>query len=269
MPPMSSVPRLGESRAMLSPAAARAMGMLANSDLLQLYLGQRAELYENCNLLNRIPKVDGFFGIHLAWQQKIAGLLNSGKPPPRLLEFLGVSQIASPRDLFTWDAQTNFMPLASIGQRPVFLEDDATLPALASPEFLPRQVVYLPSNARSSLQAVADPGARVLSSDIRPEECRFEISANSRAILVIAQSYYHCWKATVDGRAAALFRANYAYQAVEVPPGRHEVRLVYRDRLFWLGLAISLAALLCHGCPYLPITHRNAASSPKAIQRSL
>jgi hypothetical protein len=245
MPPISSVPRLGESRAMLSPAADRTMGMLVNADLLQLYLGQRDELYENCNLLNRIPKVDGFFGIHLAWQQKIAGLLNIGKPPPRLLEFLGVSQIASPRVLFTWEAQTNFMPLATIGQKPVFLDDDATLSALGLPDFLPRQLVYLPPNARPSLQAVADPGARVLSSDVRPEECSFETSADSRAILVIAQSYYHCWQAAVDGKPAELYRANYAYQAVEVPPGRHEVRLVYRDRLFWLGAAISLAALIC------------------------
>jgi hypothetical protein len=245
MPAMSGAPRLGESRAMLSPPADRTMGVLANSDLLQLYLGERAELYENCNLLNRIPKVDGFFGIHLAWQQEVAGLLNSSEPPPGLLEFLGVSQIASPRDLFVWVAQTNFMPLATIGQKPEFLDDDAAFSALGSPEFLPRQIVYLPSNARQSLQAVADPGARVLSSDVRSGECIFETSAESRAILVIAQSYYHCWKATVDGKAAELYRANYAYQAVEVPAGRHEVRLVYRDRLFWLGLGISLAALIC------------------------
>ncbi len=245
-PPMSGVPRLGESRAMLSPAADRAMGMLANSDLLQLYVGQRAELYENCNLLNRIPKVDGFFGIHLAWQQKeIASLLNSSKPPAGLLEFLGVSQIASPRELFTWNAQTDFMPLATIGQKPVFLGDDATFSAMGSPGFLPRQIVYLPSDAHPSLEAVADPGARILSSEVRPEECVFQTTADSQTILVIAQSYYHCWKATVDGRPADLLRANYAYQAVEVPAGRHEVRLVYRDRRFLLGLVISLAALIC------------------------
>jgi hypothetical protein len=245
MPAMSSAPRLGDSRAMLSPGANRTMGLLANADLLQLYLGQRAELYENCNLLNRIPKVDGFFGIHLAWQQKIAGLLNGAKPPPRLLEFLGVSQIASSRTLFTWEAQTNFMPLATIGQKPVFLDEDAILPALESPEFQPRQIVYLPSGASSTVLADADPGARVLSSDVRPDACVFNTTADSRAVLVVAQSYYHWWKATVDGKPAELVRANYAYQAVEVPPGRHEVRLVYWDRFFWVGLAVSFAALMC------------------------
>ena len=244
-PQMSTVPRLGESRAMLSPAADRAMGLLANSDLLQLYFGQRAELYENCNLLDRIPKTDGFFGIHLARQQKIAGLLSSAATPPHLLEFLGVSQIAPPQALFTWDPQTNFMPMATIGQKPIFLDDDAALSALASPEFLPREIVYLPSTARSTVQATADPTARVLSSDVRPEECTFKTTADSRAMLVIAQSYYHCWKATVDGAAVELLRGNCAFQAVEIPPGQHEVRFVYRDRFFWSGLIVSIMALVC------------------------
>ena len=243
-PPMSPTPKLGESRAMLSPAADRAMGLLANSDLLQLYLGQRAELYENCNLFDRIPKTDGFFGIHLAWQQKIAGLLDGPKTSLPLREFLGVSQLASPRALFTWEEQTNFMPMASIGQKPVFLDDEATLAALGSPEFLPRQVVYLPSNVLSSVQAAGDPAARVLSSQVRPEECSFETSANINAILVIAQSYYHCWKATVDGKPAELLRANYGFQAVEIPAGKHEVRLVYRDTWFWGGIVISVSALV-------------------------
>lgn len=245
LPAMSPVPRLGESRVMLSSPAERAMGMLVNSDPLELYLGQRGELYENCNLLNRIPKVDGFFGIHLAWQQKIAGLLDSGNPPPRLLEFLGVSQIASPRNLFTWDPQTHFMPLATIGQKPVFFDDNETLAAVGSAEFLPRQIVYLPADARSSVEAVLNPAARILSSDVRPQECIFVTSAARSAMLVIAQAYYHCWRATVDGKRTALLRANYAYQAVEVPAGRHEVRLVYADRLFWLGVAISFVALIC------------------------
>jgi uncharacterized membrane protein YfhO len=62
-------------------------------------------------------------------------------------------------------------------------------------------------------------------------------------VLVVAQSWYHCWKADVDGLATPLLRANYGFQAVAVPAGRHEVRLIYNDRLFQFGSVISLAAL--------------------------
>jgi hypothetical protein len=242
-PPMSRLPRLGESRAMLSAAAEKTMEQLVNPDPLRFYLGQRAELFSDCNLLERIPKVDGFFSLHLAWQQKVAGLLRDGKAAPELPAFLGVSQIASAMRLFVWKDQTNFMPLATIGQKPVFVTDSEALAALASADFSPRQTVYLPADARGRVQAEADSGARVNSSLITPSECQFVTVADAPALLVVAQSYFHCWKATVDGKPAALWRANYAFQAVEVPAGRHEVRLAYQDRAFWMGAGISLATL--------------------------
>ena len=57
---------------------------------------------------------------------------------------------------------------------------------------------------------------------------------------------YHNWKARVDGKAVPLWRANYAFQAVEVPAGRHEVTLVYGDKMFWIGtLLAAWAGLVC------------------------
>jgi hypothetical protein len=220
------------------------MDNLVNPSLLNLYLGQRAELFSDCNLLNGIPKVGGFMSMRLAPEQKVEGLLQSGKAAPGLAQFLGVSQIASPRQLFVWEAQTNFMPWATIGQRPVFLDDDATLAAFCTDEFLPRRIVYLPSGARGQVEAGADGQARILSSHIGSSECIFQTSAESRAMLVVAQASYHCWRASVDGTAVPLWRANYAFQALEVPSGRHEVRLVYVDRAFQAGAIISIMALI-------------------------
>jgi hypothetical protein len=246
-PPMTPAPRVGEARAMLSPEANRTMDNLVHPDLLKLYMGQRAELFSDCNLLNGIPKVGGFMSVHLAAEHAVDGLLQSRKAAPGLAEFLGVSHIASPRQLFVWEAQTNFMPWATIGQKPVFLDDDATLAALCADRFLPRQIVYLPSGARGQVGAGADGQARVLSGHIGPSECVFETSAEGRAMLVVAQAYYHCWRASVDGAPVPLWRANYAFQALEVPPGRHQVRLVYVDRAFQAGAVISILALMMCG----------------------
>jgi len=46
-----------------------------------------------------------------------------------------------------------------------------------------------------------------------------------------------------------LWPANYAFQAVEVPAGRHQVSVIYEDRSFRLGAVISGACLL--GCGVL------------------
>ncbi len=242
-PPMAPVPQVGESRAMLSPQVESTMDNLVNPDLYQLYLGQRAELFSDCNLLNGIPKLGGFMSLHLAAEHTVEGLLRSGRAAPALAEFLGVSQIAPPMHLFSWEPQTNFMPWATIGQKPVFLDDDATLTALCTDQFQPRRIVYLPSGARGPVGAEADGKARLISTRFGALECVFQTTTDSRTMLVVAQAYYHCWRASVDGKPVPLWRANYAYQALEVPPGRHEVRLNYVDRAFEAGAIISILAL--------------------------
>jgi vacuolar-type H+-ATPase catalytic subunit A/Vma1 len=54
---------------------------------------------------------------------------------------------------------------------------------------------------------------------------------------------YPGWKASVDGDAQPIQRANYLFRAVRVPAGRHTVRFRYQPTSFRAGAAISLAAL--------------------------
>src|SRR5581483_9565065 len=68
--------------------------------------------------------------------------------------------------------------------------------------------------------------------------------ASASALIVVAQSFYHRWRAFVDGQPSTLWRANYAFQAVEVPAGKNQVRLVYVDRAFQSVCAVSAVSLL-------------------------
>jgi uncharacterized membrane protein YfhO len=68
------------------------------------------------------------------------------------------------------------------------------------------------------------------------------VEASDRSLVVISQAFYHPWKAFVDGVSTPIFKANGAFQAVEVPQGRHRVRLIYRDKTFVIGSIVSLAA---------------------------
>jgi hypothetical protein len=73
--------------------------------------------------------------------------------------------------------------------------------------------------------------------------CR--VDARQAAYLVLLDSYYPGWSATVDGATAEILRANYLFRAVEVPAGSHAVEFVFRPRSFYWGLGISLATLFC------------------------
>ncbi|HWN93566.1 MAG TPA: YfhO family protein, partial [Methylomirabilota bacterium] len=71
-----------------------------------------------------------------------------------------------------------------------------------------------------------------------------QVTASAPTLVVIAQSFYPAWHATVDGDRVPLLRANVAFQAVPVPAGEHRLRLVYSDRAFHLGGAISGGTVL-------------------------
>lgn len=61
--------------------------------------------------------------------------------------------------------------------------------------------------------------------------------------VVISETAWTGWRATIDGRAAELTVANGAFLAVRVPAGRHEVRLRYLPASFVIGGISTLSTL--------------------------
>jgi hypothetical protein len=72
-----------------------------------------------------------------------------------------------------------------------------------------------------------------------PEDARIVVAAPSDAVAVVRNNWDEGWRATVDGEVAPVLRADAFRQAVPVPAGRHEIRLVYDDPAIGRGLALS------------------------------
>ena len=62
--------------------------------------------------------------------------------------------------------------------------------------------------------------------------------------LVLTDTWFPGWTAHVDGRESPVERADYAFRAVRLEPGRHEVEFRYDPGSVRLGLALSVLALL-------------------------
>jgi hypothetical protein len=163
---------------------------------------------------------------------------------PRLNDFLGVSQITAPDQIYHWRARTNFLPLITAGQKPIFADDAATLRALAAPDFDGNKVVFLPPDAKRFITVSHETAARVLDSHFENQTVDADVTAAEPSLVVIAQTYYTNWRAFVDGQPAPLCRANDAFQAVPVPAGRHHIRLAYVDWAFRVGAMVSLVTLM-------------------------
>lgn len=256
LPRSLAAPHFGEGRVMTAPAAAAELNHSFIADPAKDYVSRRWTLLQNCNLLEAAPKVDGFFSLHVREEIEAGALLlgdTNGYPAP-LADFLGVKLVTAPTNLFDWTPRATALLLVTTGQKPVFADAATTLARLAAPDFQPAAEVFLPPEARSLISATNLTLAKISNAKFAAQKITFETEASGPALVVVAQSYYHWWRAEVDGQPARLWRANHAYQALEVPAGRHRVTFVYADSSFRIGAAISLATLL--GCGVAVIRRR-------------
>src|SRR5207248_11046826 len=115
----------------------------------------------------------------------------------------------------------------------------------------PRQVVYLSDLARSLVSVTNRTNCKVIDAQFSPHRIEADLEAVEPSVVVLSQSFYYLWRASVDGSPTPLLRANLAFQALQVPAGRHHLALVYRDRYFLIGAIISLIALIACGWIWL------------------
>jgi len=94
----------------------------------------------------------------------------------------------------------------------------------------------------------AEPGddasefARIVVDDLH----RVEIEARlaSPGLLVLADSYYPGWRATIDGKPARIHATNHLFRGVALEAGRHRVVFDYQPQSVSQGAFASLAGLL-------------------------
>jgi hypothetical protein len=207
--------------------------------------------YANLNLFYPDAKVTGFLSLHLRESYAVIdGMYESTNGmSDGLLDFLGVDRRAErPGTYGEWVSRASAMPLVTGGQKVLFDKSEEILLAVLRSDFDPRQSVYLPVEQRTLVGEL--PGATVKISDTKQtlNELTFVVEAGQAAVVTIAQSFEPAWTAVVNGQPVSLWRANYGFQALVVPPGRSVVQLRYADPAFRTGAWVSGFSALALGC---------------------
>jgi hypothetical protein len=86
------------------------------------------------------------------------------------------------------------------------------------------------------------PGS-VAVTEYTPGHIVLNVNAAHTSLLVVAESYYPGWRATIDGQPATILRANYLSQGLVMSQGKHTVEFSYEPDSFRNGALISLAGL--------------------------
>ncbi len=96
--------------------------------------------------------------------------------------------------------------------------------------------------ARLATAGAGTPSARIVTE--RSTELVVAADAPAGGLLLLADTWYPGWEATVDGRPARILRANLAQRAVELAPGSHQVVFRFRSRSVFLGSFLTGLGLL-------------------------
>jgi hypothetical protein len=108
--------------------------------------------------------------------------------------------------------------------------------AIHQPEFDPsRQVVV---EGGPVLNGTPSSGALTIR-HWDPNSIELDAMASIPTYVVLSEVYYPGWHAEVDGHAAKIFPANFAFRAVYLEPGTHRVRMFFQPASWTLGVAIS------------------------------
>jgi hypothetical protein len=77
------------------------------------------------------------------------------------------------------------------------------------------------------------------------------VEAACPGLLVLPDTYFPGWKATVDGEEQRIYPTDGAFRGVTVPRGTSEVHFRYQPRMFPIGIALALAGLVAFGVVWL------------------
>ncbi len=91
--------------------------------------------------------------------------------------------------------------------------------------------------------AAGDGQGSIMLKSYEPNKLEYESQSNGDQIAVLSEIWYGPdlgWEATIDGKPAELFRANYALRALRVPAGNHKIVLEFKPSSYRTGETMSL-----------------------------
>ncbi len=118
---------------------------------------------------------------------------------------------------------------------------DETAQLLSSGQVDPRRTVLLEAGP---LPKTSPGGGTVTWTSRETDRIELAVEAKGDSILVVSDTEYPGWEATVDGVEAAILRANITFRAVAVPAGSHKVVMRFRPASARWGLILSALSIV-------------------------
>jgi hypothetical protein len=152
------------------------------------------------------------------------------------------------------------LPRAFWVRATMHLQDPAALAAVKNGDFDLSKTVILSESSPASDSASSGEGEIKFIKD-RINEIQLESISSQPGWLVLTDTAYPGWQAAIDGKSAAWQIGDYAFRALPLPAGKHEVRWTFAPAAFKVGWFISLFAFAILGFGWAASRPRSAPAS--------
>lgn len=90
-----------------------------------------------------------------------------------------------------------------------------------------------------------DSTAQISLQSYKPNQLIYRSETQKEQLALFSEMYYpHGWIATIDGKSAPIFRANYVLRALVIPSGNHEIIFKFEPEIIHKGGKISLISFI-------------------------
>jgi hypothetical protein len=251
------------------------------------YVAQREFLQPSLNLIYDVPVADGYVNlvpdclVALWGSEKQLGLMDRALAKagdrltvrPGFMQLLGLYNV---RFLITSQpVEEEALELVGVFGRGAHLYENrqtiprafvvpdytvtsdvaAALELMGSSSFVPAQTVVLLESPDVPASPVEGLDGTVNVVTYEPTRVEIEAELSGPGWLVLSDTYYPGWEATVDGRPAPIYQANGCVRAVPLAEGAHQVVFRFRPRSFAQGALISGVSVLLFVAAWLALYH--------------
>jgi len=261
----------GLFRVLASPQSVKLQYQPPGSSTFDLTLQALKEtLTPNLLLPYRISDVSGYDSIFLNDAIDLNDERRNVKDPTqhRFYDMLNIKYMVSPKEgigegyrLVQQGQPVNLflnervLPRAFLIAKAETLQDrKAILMKLVSKDYDPEAVLYLeeqPTRESSSQPVRQIPGKNdVTVTHYSSNNAHMKVDSMVSQWLFFSDMFYPGWKAFIDERPVKIYRANYAFRAIQVMAGSYEVEWKYDPILFKIGVIVSSLTglmILCYG----------------------
>lgn len=165
---------------------------------------------------------------------------------------------------------TKILPRASLFSAAEVQADDRVLARLKDPSFDPYEKVVLSAESVSAedvamlrplTEATAAPVTRARIALYESQRVRIEADSSTPAVLMLNDTNFPGWRATVNDKPTPILQADYLFRGVLVPAGKSIVEFSYQPTSFRVGAIISALALVALLIPVFTYRRRQRSKT--------